>query len=67
MAKKTTLINANDNSSHSIYFYQNGSLVEHVRGCVRYCLFLGSFLYPAQTSGVLGYGVLLGANNDNSW
>jgi hypothetical protein len=65
VGKKISLINAcNTNSS---YFYYKGSVMGIVGGSVRTAHFLGDILYPAQTLGILGYGMLLGPEVDNNW
>jgi len=65
VGKKFTLINANDNSD--IYFYCGGLDTLLSGGCIRECFYLYNLLYPAQTAGILGYGLMLGAEYDNDW
>jgi hypothetical protein len=63
--KKATLINTNDNNA--VYFGYNGTWTALAGGSVRNAVFLGDLLYPAQSSSLIGYGVLLGAEVDNNW
>ena len=66
--QRVLLVNAKDDTTdNSVYVYSNGSAVLLTGGVVREAIKLETFLNPTVASTIIGVGLLLGAEYDNTW